>query len=174
VRPALLLPLLSLACNNPPPPTTPDLPQVSLLVEEPNSVGKSIKLTIATSGCDQVQGLELFDGTEPLKQVASGGTSTPVVEPVNSSAQVVDLPHLAQAAPLHLERRARAVWEVLHPDVPGLAGHQIHVHWHARARTGRPFVGLVHAINQREGRGGPPATAAIGMNRGVSLSHPSC
>ncbi|HYO58494.1 hypothetical protein [Archangium sp.] len=78
VRLALLLPLLSLACDSPAPPTTPDLPQVSIIVDAPNSVGKSLKLTVFTSGCDQVQGLELLDSNEPLKQVTHGGPSTVV------------------------------------------------------------------------------------------------
>jgi hypothetical protein len=78
VRPALLLPFLALACNPPPPPTTPDLPQVSIIVDEPSSVGKSVKLFITTSGCDQVQRLELLDNNELLKQVTYGASPTQV------------------------------------------------------------------------------------------------
>ncbi|MFY0521821.1 hypothetical protein ACN28I_00910 [Archangium gephyra] len=78
VRPALLLPFLALACNQPPPPTTPDLPQVSIIVDEPTSVGKSVKLFITTSGCDQVQRLELLDNNELLKQVTYGASPTQV------------------------------------------------------------------------------------------------
>lgn len=78
VRPALLLPFLALACNQPPPPTTPDLPQVSIIVDEPSSVGKSVKLFITASGCDQVQRLELLDNNELLKQVTYGASPTTV------------------------------------------------------------------------------------------------
>ncbi|HEX8435739.1 hypothetical protein [Archangium sp.] len=82
VRPALLLllPLFSLACPQPPPDTTtPDLPQVSVVVDEPNTVGTSLKLSLSTSGCDQVQRLELLDNNELLKTVTYGGNPTPVV-----------------------------------------------------------------------------------------------
>jgi len=78
VRPALLLPFVALACNPPPPPTTPDLPQVSIIVDEPSSVGKSVKLFITASGCDQVQRLELLDNNELLKQVTYGASPTQV------------------------------------------------------------------------------------------------
>ncbi|WP_257455790.1 hypothetical protein [Archangium lipolyticum] len=78
-RPALLLPLLSLACNNPPPVTTPDPPQVSIIVDEPSTVGTSLKLSVSTSGCDQVQRVDLLDNNELLKQVAYAGNPTPVV-----------------------------------------------------------------------------------------------
>ncbi len=79
VRPALLLlPLFSLACPEPPPAPTPDLPQVSIVVEEPSTVGKSLKLSLSTSGCDQAQVLELLDHNELLKQVTYGGNPTPV------------------------------------------------------------------------------------------------
>ncbi|AKJ02701.1 hypothetical protein ATI61_11789 [Archangium gephyra] len=78
VRPALLLPFLALACNPPPPPTTPEPPQVSVVVDQPNTVGKSLKLFITTTGCDQVQKLELLDNNELLKQVTYGATPTAV------------------------------------------------------------------------------------------------
>lgn len=78
VRPALLLSFLSLACNNPPPPTTPDLPQVTLNVAEPNAVGSSFKLSVSVSGCDQVQSLEVLDNNVQIKQVAYTGTPTAV------------------------------------------------------------------------------------------------
>lgn len=76
VRPALLLPFLALACTPPPPPTTPDLPQVRIIVDEPSTVGRSVKLSISTSGCDQVRSLELLDNNELIKQVTYGGTPT--------------------------------------------------------------------------------------------------
>jgi hypothetical protein len=78
VRPALLLPFLAIACNPPPPPTTPEPPQVSVVVDQPNTVGKSLKLFITTTGCDEVQRLELLDNNELLKQVTYGATPTPV------------------------------------------------------------------------------------------------
>ncbi|MFY0566201.1 hypothetical protein ACN28E_20510 [Archangium lansingense] len=78
VRPALLLPFLSLACTPPPPPTTPDLPQVSILVDEPSTVGRAVKLSISTSGCDQVQSLQLLDNNELIKQVTYSATPTQV------------------------------------------------------------------------------------------------
>lgn len=78
VRPALLLSFLSLACNNPPPPTTPDPPQVTVSVAEPNAVGSSFKLSISVSGCDQVQSLEVLDNNVQIKQVAYGGNPTSV------------------------------------------------------------------------------------------------
>ncbi|HEX8823671.1 MAG TPA: hypothetical protein VF794_27360 [Archangium sp.] len=78
LRPALLLPLLSVACDPPPPPSTPDLPQVRVLLDEPSTVGTSLKFSISTSGCDQVQRLDLFDDTTPLKQVPFAGNPTPV------------------------------------------------------------------------------------------------
>jgi hypothetical protein len=78
-RPALLLPLVSLACNNPPPVTIPDPPQVSVIVDEPSTVGTSLKLSVSTSGCDQVQRVDLLDNNELLKQVAYAGNPTPVV-----------------------------------------------------------------------------------------------
>ncbi|MFL5357162.1 hypothetical protein [Archangium sp.] len=77
-RPALLLSFLSLACNNPPPPTTPDLPQVTLSVTEPNAVGSSFKLSIAVSGCEQVRSLEVLDNNALVKQVPYGGNPTAV------------------------------------------------------------------------------------------------
>jgi hypothetical protein len=78
VCPALLLSFLSLACNNPPPTTTPDLPQVTLAVAEPNAVGSSFKLSISVSGCDQVQSLEVLDNNVLVKQVPYAGTPTAV------------------------------------------------------------------------------------------------
>lgn len=78
VRPALLLSFLALACNDPPPPTTPDPPQVSLQVLETNTVGKSVKLSLSVSGCDQVQSLEVFDNNELVKRVTYGATPTQV------------------------------------------------------------------------------------------------
>jgi hypothetical protein len=85
VRPALLLlPLFSLACPQPPPDTTtPDLPQVSVVVDEPNTVGQRLKVSLSTSGCDQVQRLDLLDNNELLKQVSYGGNPTPVVLEMN-------------------------------------------------------------------------------------------
>lgn len=77
-RPALLLSFLSLACNNPPPPTTPDPPQVTLSVTEPNAVGTSFKLSVSVSGCDQVKSLEVLDNNELVKTVPYGATPTPV------------------------------------------------------------------------------------------------
>ncbi|OJT20127.1 hypothetical protein BO221_33625 [Archangium sp. Cb G35] len=78
VRPALLLPFLALACNPPPPLTTPEPPQVSVVVDQPNTVGKSLKLFITTTGCDEVQRLELLDNNELIKQVTYSATPTPV------------------------------------------------------------------------------------------------
>ncbi|QRK05430.1 hypothetical protein JQX13_35395 [Archangium violaceum] len=78
VRPALLLSFFSLACNDPPPPTTPDPPQVSIQVLEPNTVGKSVKLSLSVSGCDQVQSLELLDNNVVVKRVTYGGNPTQV------------------------------------------------------------------------------------------------
>ncbi|WNG46426.1 hypothetical protein F0U60_21620 [Archangium minus] len=83
VRPALLLSFLALACENPPPPTTPDLPQVSILVIEPNTVGKSVKLSLSVSGCAQVQSLEVLDNNEVVKRVSYGSTPTLVELGVN-------------------------------------------------------------------------------------------
>lgn len=78
LRPALLLPFLTLACNPPPPPTTPEPPQVSVIIDQPNTVGKSLKLFLTTTGCDEVQRLELLDNNELLKQVTYGATPTAV------------------------------------------------------------------------------------------------
>ncbi|WP_146210218.1 hypothetical protein [Vitiosangium sp. GDMCC 1.1324] len=78
VRPALLLSLLSLACNTPPPPTTPDPPQITIGVTESNVVGKSVKLSLTVSGCDQVQGLEVLDNNTVIKRVTASANPTPV------------------------------------------------------------------------------------------------
>ena len=70
----LLLPLLASGCDPTPPPVTiPDPPQVSLRVDEPNTVGKSLKVTLTVSGCDQVQRLEVLDNDVLLKQVPYSG-----------------------------------------------------------------------------------------------------
>ena len=47
-------------------------------MDEPSTVGRSVKLSISTSGCDQVRSLELLDNNELLKQVSYGGTPTQV------------------------------------------------------------------------------------------------
>ncbi|ATB40586.1 hypothetical protein CYFUS_006037 [Cystobacter fuscus] len=73
-----LVSLLALACNNPPPVTIPDPPQVTVRLEETSTVGRGFKLSISTSGCDQVQRLELFNDTTRIKQVPYGGNPTPV------------------------------------------------------------------------------------------------
>jgi hypothetical protein len=77
-RPALLLSLLALACDPTTPPTTPELPQVSLTVLEPSTVGTSLKLSISVSGCDAVQRLELHEGTNRLKSVTYSSNPVPV------------------------------------------------------------------------------------------------
>ncbi|WNG27909.1 hypothetical protein F0U62_30805 [Cystobacter fuscus] len=73
-----LVSLLALACNNPPPVTTPDPPQVTVSLEETSIVGRGVKLSLSTSGCDQVQRLELFNDTTFIKQVTYAGNPTPV------------------------------------------------------------------------------------------------
>ncbi|OJH40427.1 hypothetical protein BON30_15540 [Cystobacter ferrugineus] len=73
-----LVSLLALACNPPPPVTIPDPPQVTVRLEETSTVGRTFKLSISTSGCDQVQRLELFNDTTLIKQVPYGGNPTPV------------------------------------------------------------------------------------------------
>jgi hypothetical protein len=73
-----LVSLLALACNNPPPVTIPDPPQVTVGLEETSTLGRSFKLSISTSGCDQVQRLELFNDTTLIKQVPYVGNPTPV------------------------------------------------------------------------------------------------
>jgi hypothetical protein len=78
VCPALLLPLLAIACEPSPPPTTPELPQVSLTVLEPSTVGTSLKLSVSVSGCDAVRSLRLYDREELLKSVPYGANPTPV------------------------------------------------------------------------------------------------
>lgn len=82
--PVLLGSLLVLACGTPAPTETkPDLPQVSVLVDEPSTVGKSLKLSLSTSGCDKVQKLELFDGDALLKTVTYTGSPTAVELQIN-------------------------------------------------------------------------------------------
>ncbi|WP_309888700.1 hypothetical protein [Archangium sp.] len=78
LRPALLLPLLAVACDPTPPPTTPELPQVGIILDEPSTVSTSFKLGITVSGCDQVRSLELLDDNTLLKQVTYTTTPTPV------------------------------------------------------------------------------------------------
>ena len=75
-----LLPLLVLACGGPnnPGQTQPDLPQVSVLVDETNTVGRSVRLSISVSGCSKVQKLELFDNDTLLKVVPYTASPTPV------------------------------------------------------------------------------------------------
>jgi len=77
-RPALLLSLLAVACDPTPPPTPPELPQVGIIMEELSTVGTSLKLAIAVSGCAQVQSLELLDDNTLLKQVTYTTNPTPV------------------------------------------------------------------------------------------------
>ncbi len=75
----LLLPVFALSCDpSPPPITQPDLPQVSIQLDEPNTVGTSLKFSIATGGCDSVAKLEVLDNDTLLKQVAFAGNPTPV------------------------------------------------------------------------------------------------
>ncbi|ATB34500.1 hypothetical protein [Melittangium boletus] len=76
--PALLLSWFALACNNPPPITIPEPPQVVIQLAETNTVGSSFKFAVNTSGCDQVQRLEIFDDTRALKVVPYAGNPTQV------------------------------------------------------------------------------------------------
>jgi len=78
LRPALLLPLLAVACDPTPPPTTPDLPQVGIILDDPSTVSTSFKLGITVSGCEQVRSLELLDDNTLLKQVTYTTNPTPV------------------------------------------------------------------------------------------------
>jgi len=79
VRPALLLSLAAAAgCNTNLPPPTPDLPQVTVNVNEPNTVAPSLKLTVSVSGCDQVKSLTLHDREDLLKTVTYTTNPTPV------------------------------------------------------------------------------------------------
>jgi len=78
LRPALLLSLLSVACDPNLPPATPDLPQVGIILDDPSTVGTSFKVGISVSGCDQVRSLELLDDNTPLKQVTYTTNPTPV------------------------------------------------------------------------------------------------
>ncbi len=78
LRPALLLPLLAVACDPTPPPTTPELPQVGIILDESSTVSTSFKLGITVSGCDQVRSLELLDDNTLLKQVTYTTNPTPV------------------------------------------------------------------------------------------------
>ncbi|MBM7115622.1 hypothetical protein [Archangium primigenium] len=76
--PALLLTGVALACNTPPPITVPEPPQVSLQLAETNTVGTRFKFAVSTSGCDQVQRLEIFDDGRSIKAVPYTSTPTQV------------------------------------------------------------------------------------------------
>ncbi len=77
VCPALLLSLAA-GCNTNLPPPTPDLPQVTVNVNEPSTVAPSLKLTVSVSGCDQVKSLTLHDREDLLKTVTYTTNPTPV------------------------------------------------------------------------------------------------
>jgi hypothetical protein len=78
VRPALLLCLAATGCDQNLPPPTPDLPQVTINVNEPNTVATSLKLTVSVSGCEQVKSLTIHDREEQLKSVTYTTNPTPV------------------------------------------------------------------------------------------------
>jgi hypothetical protein len=101
LRPALLLPLLSVACDPNPPPTTPDLPQVGIILDEPSTVAPSFKLGITVSGCEQVRSLELLDDNTLIKQVTYTTNPTPVEVAMNEFRYTRGL-----ATPLALTARA--------------------------------------------------------------------
>lgn len=79
LAPSLLSSLVALSCGGTGSGSTqPDLPQASILVEDTNTVGKSVKLTISVSGCTQVQKLELLNDDALLKTVPFSGNPTAV------------------------------------------------------------------------------------------------
>jgi hypothetical protein len=78
LRPALLcLSLVVLSCGEEKKPPTPDLPQATLTVPQPNTVGQSLIVQVSASGCEQVESLSIYDGEEFIKSVpysGAGGT----------------------------------------------------------------------------------------------------
>ena len=57
------------ACGDPKPPPTPDPPQVTLTVPEPNTAAPTLKIRVIVSGCDTVSQLAISDRDTFIKTV---------------------------------------------------------------------------------------------------------